>query len=652
MSTIKIEQNSDQSRPNTPPIMTMTTTETNSIPKEEPILLSSCAEPVTATEPVNAEENVENLTVPTTGDDSATSSSVVPILTLPPAALIPNKIRNLRKRSGSRISVSSDTSEKIPCKTLKKQHSEPPPIPLKNLLASDPNKKPTPLDELIKAASILNPRQFELPREMNIYCQFPGGEKVEPSACNKNGAKRPPANKPKNKLHELDQQGLVSLPAKTCFTCRRSCKKAPLIACDYCTLYFHQDCLDPPLTALPTGMWMCPNHPEQFIDGQLVTSISATERIKLWNHFNGPIDHDTIKAEFMRKVHFKNPPFRVKLKPKDRNCVEIPPMIQHHYKNPPSMIPSLKEVLRYEAVTSNAAHNLINDGDLKIENPNLLLDEDVQRDLDELKRGERLVSGEQSPQRNDDDVEMVGGRDEPVVVNDVVPITTQDIKFEVDVEEELRNLDMSLVKMLALQRLQQIIDENPAIVERNDEKRTKIGEECKKVEIVRPLPSQLLTKADIERIAKQFCSPDKGADGGGDGVSNEDDGDKLMYPGYFEAEDKYKPGMDENLPMRVAQMNGGEESRFQNFVHWLERPIAASKIRCRAIVTPVTNNFESACSAANASLEHSVYMRYRKLTIGSGPGSDVCLTTYGQCALVSPKHAVIFYDEVSYPRFF
>lgn len=35
----------------------------------------------------------------------------------------------------------------------------------------------TPLDELIRAASIMNPRQFELPRELNIFPQFPGDEK-------------------------------------------------------------------------------------------------------------------------------------------------------------------------------------------------------------------------------------------------------------------------------------------------------------------------------------------------------------------------------------------------------------------------------------------------------------------------------------------
>lgn len=35
----------------------------------------------------------------------------------------------------------------------------------------------SPFDVLIRAASILNPRQFELPRELTIYPQFPGDEK-------------------------------------------------------------------------------------------------------------------------------------------------------------------------------------------------------------------------------------------------------------------------------------------------------------------------------------------------------------------------------------------------------------------------------------------------------------------------------------------
>lgn len=36
----------------------------------------------------------------------------------------------------------------------------------------------------------------------------------------------------------------------------------PIMSCDYCSLHWHYDCLDPPLAHLPTPTqkWMCPNH--------------------------------------------------------------------------------------------------------------------------------------------------------------------------------------------------------------------------------------------------------------------------------------------------------------------------------------------------------------------------------------------------------
>lgn len=115
----------------------------------------------------------------------------------------------------------------------------------------------TPLQELIRVARLLNPKQFELPPEMIEPFPFPGTERVE---IIKNG------RRVKNKrLIELDVHGCVPLPAKLCYACSKTCKRAPLISCDYCSLFFHQDCLDPPMTALPAGRWMCPNHPQHFI---------------------------------------------------------------------------------------------------------------------------------------------------------------------------------------------------------------------------------------------------------------------------------------------------------------------------------------------------------------------------------------------------
>ncbi|CAO3613569.1 unnamed protein product [Cunninghamella blakesleeana] len=49
-----------------------------------------------------------------------------------------------------------------------------------------------------------------------------------------------------------------------CYRCRKSAYKKPMVACDFCKLHWHFDCLDPPMTIPPhpTKKWMCPCHAE------------------------------------------------------------------------------------------------------------------------------------------------------------------------------------------------------------------------------------------------------------------------------------------------------------------------------------------------------------------------------------------------------
>lgn len=409
---------------------------------------------------------------------------------------------------------------------------------------------------------------------------------VEPST--RNGSKRLNRNNSRTtKPHELDSQGLVPLPAKTCFKCRKSCKKAPLIACDYCPLLFHQDCLDPPLTAPPTGMWMCPNHVEQFIDWNLVNSSSATERIKLWSRFSGPVDQDTVKAQFLRKIHHKNPPFRYKLKAKMRDRIEIPGMVEYHYKNPPRLLPSLKEVLRYDAVsrkvnyevdpiTCNVDLENIIDTDIKaFDNAERILDECENRisDPDEIKEEEE----------DDEQSSPISKR----FKHD----STGDNETSINISDELKNLDESLIKLLALQRLQQILDEHPNIIKqlRNEDKKISIKEECDKYKPSKMvLPSQLLSKEDIARIALQFASPPKD----GENIiikdlikplaSDEEENKENVVLGVGEAHQFFVP--DVNVPKTEAE-------KIREFVLKMEKPILESNIRCRAVLTPIENIF-------------------------------------------------------------
>lgn len=194
------------------------------------------------------------------------------------------------------------------------------------------------LETLIAAASSMNPIQFDLPREMVLPINFPGTDRAPTRGRKASASKR-------SRTLELDN-GLVPLPAKTCFECRKSCKRAPLLACDYCPLLFHLDCLDPPLTSLPCGRWMCPNHVEQAIDEKLLTSLSVTQRVALWDKYTGPIDQDAVKTEFLQKTRRQNPPFRFKVKLAPRNRAKVPNAVKEMYKNRPPLIPSLRDVLR------------------------------------------------------------------------------------------------------------------------------------------------------------------------------------------------------------------------------------------------------------------------------------------------------------------
>lgn len=131
---------------------------------------------------------------------------------------------------------------------------------------------------------------------------------------------------------------MVPLPARLCFECGRSCRKAPLIVCDYCPLYFHQDCLDPPLTAFPKGRWMCPNHPNHFLDQNLLPSCGATDRLKLWDKYaSRRVDQQAVKLEFLRKARATNPLFRIKVKLNAKSKVQVPSAVKHHYANPPNI---------------------------------------------------------------------------------------------------------------------------------------------------------------------------------------------------------------------------------------------------------------------------------------------------------------------------
>lgn len=494
----------------------------------------------------------------------------------------------------------------------------------------EPEKELTPMEILVKAAKIMNPTQFELPREMRIPCIFPGTDK-DPGK-NGNGS-----------LVSVDAWGCVPLPAKSCFVCQATCKHAPLLQCDYCPLLFHQDCLDPPLTALPTGRWMCPNHVEQYIDWKLVNSISATERVALWEKFSGPVDQQAVKVDFIRRAKKPRPAFRIKVPVCMRGRVSVPAMVRHHYRHPPPLLPSRREYVRCRNVLKNLKetdcydpteedddapkHKICMNLSCRVYDAEPaplrgVTEEDAADDL-------HAISSEHTaqPERHTDSSSDLSDSDFEYLTASVKKrkVSSEDksppkrgkserleLRPDANVEEllavvddQLKKLDERLVKLLAWQRLQQVIAGEQAAGSfrgcgisgaakaalRRSLDRAKLA---RLGLLRRALPSELLSRADRARIAAAVW--------GGPRDPSPESPTPPTSPG-----------------------------------HSLSDAIVRATL-C-AITKPDKNGVGSG-------LGRPIPMRLSSLSVGTDSGCDVRLDARA-CRNVSRHHAVIFMDEVS-----
>lgn len=454
-------------------------------------------------------------------------------------------------------------------------------------------------------------------------------------------------------------------------------------------------------------------------DWKLVTSISATERVKIWNHFSAPIDHETIKTEFFRKAFCKNPPFRYKLKPKSRHCAEIPPMVEYHYKNPPPLLPSLRDVLRCERVYRERGFQSIDlelyDNDLdheshvfqkaneKIRNIELNVlktereatnDEDhfnaedtansknlafvigsvventatmgndthslEEPDFTEKNEAQNLDPNPEYVQLNENDhtkssrrrkrnpsTKSIGECDDIIELSEEIfkaksqSESTTNIYSSKTIDEQLDGLDIDVIKKLAFIQLQKIVKESPEIVIKyqSESANKAIKAALSKEPVTIILPSQLLSKNDIARISQQFdetCS-----------TTESDENNDSAYAGVS----KPISPSPRLIPECCVYSNGLENMQDDNeralaIARRLEKPLRESKIRARAVLTPVGDILAGKKWYTNSYTDDSIFMRYRSFVIGTGPNCDVQIRSLKKCARLSTHHATIFYDEV------
>lgn len=105
--------------------------------------------------------------------------------------------------------------------------------------------------------------------------------------------------------------------------------------CDYCPKYFHFDCLTPPLTTPPVGLWMCPLHVEHFMEATMLGTSWMSERVALWGFTNRQVNRSSVELKFLSKCGRKNPPFSRKIPwpPKQRVNSKFYYRLYIHYLN-------------------------------------------------------------------------------------------------------------------------------------------------------------------------------------------------------------------------------------------------------------------------------------------------------------------------------
>jgi len=258
---------------------------------------------------------------------------------------------------------------------------------------------------------------------------------------------------------------MVPLPARLCYECGRSCRKAPLIACDYCPLYFHQDCLDPPLTAFPIGRWMCPNHPNHFIDQNLLTSCRVTERIKLWDKYaHQRIDQHAVKLDFLRKARAANPLFRTKVRLEGRPRIKVPCSVKFHYENPPHLDP----VHSYHDILIRPVKNTIDKEEQpidaeKTDSKDNCVENKKTEETDEVKRNKEKcdITNERSDQQKVSNVSEHTSKVESEAATDSSKecnIEFYTSNYGYNIKEGIQLLERPVLEALAQQRLEQILN--------------------------------------------------------------------------------------------------------------------------------------------------------------------------------------------------
>uniref|UniRef100_A0A8C2DB20 PHD finger protein 12 n=1 Tax=Cyprinus carpio TaxID=7962 RepID=A0A8C2DB20_CYPCA len=503
-----------------------------------------------------------------------------------------------------------------------------------------------PFDLLIAAAMQMNPTQFQLPNDLTCTTALPGTSKRrrrdELSAKN---IKRP--------QHELDHFGLVPLPVKVCYTCSRSCRLAPLIQCDYCPLLFHMDCLDPPLTAFPTGRWMCPNHIQNLVLNQ--RSLTFSNRCQLFDQFQDRISQHAVKLDFLQRIHRQHPPTQRSAHANSRKTLKVPDAIKSQYQNPPTLMATAGiregELICTGLPESFAPQHLASeDEQCQWLKDVISLQCSIMRHLwnrqtspwdsehtekADLKLRDSCQSATSTGSQNiapkvscssctDGLCQNCKTTNENTTENNMSSLHTPTPPNHANTETDIKTERASLKSCSGTE------DPPPACVKSEpsapscDHEKTTSASDTAEAKL-----SGSAVCSGAHAVKPQKSISDTGSKG-----------QKSLSPSSVEL-----GSLDEKFIKLLAWQ------RIQQLFESNTSPVESSS---PSTVSPTHRKYSEAqnrevqaraslCSASGKGM--AVNMCYRSLYIGTGADMDVCLTNYGHCNYVSGKHACIFYDE-------
>ncbi|XP_015925034.1 PHD finger protein 12 [Parasteatoda tepidariorum] len=520
---------------------------------------------------------------------------------------------------------------------------------LENMEVDDESK--TPLFTLIQSLSTQNPTQYQLPSEFLCTVQLPGSSKKSKSKDGNRFGRRG--------THELDS-GIVHIPAKLCNLCKKSCRKAPLIQCDYCPLLLHIDCVDPPLTSLPTGRWMCPNHAEHFADSKILTSVSLTERVKLWDKFAGPISQDAIKLHFLNKINKRNPPFRRKQKEPPRPKLFVPVAIRNNYESPLPLLPRVTDVpITSEVSISSSSSSAMELDDESNKYFRFLLN--FQTDLATLQSSE-ITNTKPSPSDMDcesliSEMKLTGHYSQPRRV-------MNGPHCETNGEADSSNNNAKLKFDCHLPTSVCVSSSSHSLMSSKLSASSKLNNVSRTSKMNSGKNSCLLNQCSAPINVFQ-CKSSSGLNSSYSSTNSKENSLKpccqdKIHPNNHDLNSNALMKLYNNLQATVTNSNDFEISKVdEKLVHLLalqrleqifpkkkykvtddktsaENYVGTSQeVRGRAVVCPIDKK------------GFPVSMSYRTLNLGLGADMDIYFPNYGYCNYVSAKHASIFYDEVT-----